>query len=164
GIFAPVSPGAHPRRSTAWTPHRLCIQLPAPARSARWRGLGCVSRVLRGRGPWNGRWWQAREGRWHTGVRSLCTPVTDGTTPRVVGFGESACLLATTGRGKRRGDGGELEMPQDARDHRLLGDDGNDVQGATSAKRTGAHIQPKDAAQQPSPRPVRRARVRFLPV
>src|SRR5438093_13538246 len=86
GIFAPVFPGAHPRNPTAWTPHRLCIQLPAPTRSARWRGLGCVSRVLRGRGPGHGRWWQAREGRWHTGVHRLRTPVTDGTTPRVVGL------------------------------------------------------------------------------
>jgi hypothetical protein len=49
--------------------------------------------------------------------------------------------LATTGRGNGRGNGGQLEMPQDTRDHRLLGDDGNDAQGAPSAKRTGAHIQ-----------------------
>src|SRR5262249_3197214 len=31
GLFAPVSPGTHPRTSAAWTPHRSCIQLPAPA-------------------------------------------------------------------------------------------------------------------------------------
>src|SRR2546428_1747304 len=117
GIFAPVSPGAHPRNPTAWTPHRLCIQLPAPTRSARWRGLGCVSRVLRGRGPGHSRWWQAREGRWHTGVHRLRTPVTDGTTPRVVGLVEHGACLAITGRGNGRWNGRELEMPQDTRDH-----------------------------------------------
>src|SRR5262249_30837823 len=88
----------------------------------------------------------------------------DETTPRVVDLVERAYLLAHTGWGNRRGDGGQLEMPQDTRDHRLLGDDGNDVQRATSAKRTGAHLQPKDAAQQPGPRPVRGACVRLLPV
>src|SRR5215831_4028644 len=31
GIFAPVSPGTHPRNPAAWTLHRLCLQLPAPA-------------------------------------------------------------------------------------------------------------------------------------
>src|SRR5262249_54550133 len=31
GIFAPVSAGTHPRHPAAWTLHRLCIQLPAPA-------------------------------------------------------------------------------------------------------------------------------------
>src|SRR5215472_3464359 len=82
-------------------PHRLDAASPlytaaCACRSARWRGLGCVSKLLRGRGPGNGQWWQAREGRWHTGVRSLCTPVTDGTTPRVVGLVESVCLRATT--------------------------------------------------------------------
>jgi hypothetical protein len=117
GIFAPVSPGAHPRNPTAWTPHRLCIQLPAPTRSARWRGLGCVSRVLRGRGLGHGRWWQAREGRWHTGVHRLCTHVTDGTTPRVVGLVEHGACVAITGQGNGRWNGRELEMPQDTRDH-----------------------------------------------
>ena len=78
--------------------------------------------------------------------RRCDAPVADETTPRVVGLVERAYLLAHTGRGHRRWDGRQLEMPQDARDHRLLGDDGNDVQGATTAQRTGAHIQPKDAA------------------
>ena len=31
GIFAPVSPGAHPRNPAAWTQRRLCVPLPAPA-------------------------------------------------------------------------------------------------------------------------------------
>ena len=30
GLFAPVSPGAHPRRPTARTPHRLFVPLPVP--------------------------------------------------------------------------------------------------------------------------------------
>src|SRR3989454_2912555 len=55
-------------------------------------------------------------------------------------------------------------MPQDARDHRLLGDDSNDPECTTSAKGTRDHLQAKDAAQQPGPRPVWGARLRFLPV
>src|SRR5215831_17745804 len=77
---------------------------------------------------------------------------------------ECEYLLATTGRGNGRGHGRQLEMPQDACDHRLLGDDRNDAECAPSAKRTGAHLQPKDAAQQLGPRPVRGTRVRLLPV
>src|SRR5207302_979468 len=125
--------------------------------------FGGVSRVLRGRGPGHGPRWQAREGGWHMGVPRFSTYVVDGTTPRGVDLVEHGACLATTGRGNGRGNGGQLEMPQDTRDHRLLGDDGNDAQGAPSAKRTGAHLQPKDAAQQPGPRPVRGARLR-LPV
>src|SRR5437870_10894810 len=106
---------------------------------------------------------QAREGGWHMGGPRFSTPVVDGTTPRGVDLVEHGACLATTGRGNGRGNGGQLEMPQDTRDHRLLGDDGNDAQGAPSAKRTGAHLQPKDAAQEPGPRPVRGARLR-LPV
>jgi hypothetical protein len=97
-------------------------------------------------------------------VPRLRTHVVDETTPRVVGSVESEYLLAHTGRGNRRWDGGELEMPQDARDHRLLGDDGNDAECAATAKGTRGHIQPKDAASQPGPRPVRGARVRLRPV
>jgi len=69
-----------------------------------------------------------------------------------------------TGRGYGRWDGRQLEMPQDARDHRLLGDDGHDPERAAAAKRTRGHLQPKDTAQQPGPRPVRGARVYLLPV
>ncbi len=72
--------------------------------------------------------------------------------------------MAPTGRGNRRWDRCQLEMPQDARDHRLLGDDSNDPERATAAKGTGGHIETKDAAQQPGPRPVRGARVRLRPV
>ena len=68
-------------------------------------------------------------------------------------------------------------MPQDARDHRLLGDGGNDPQCATAAqgkvarlppptqwRKTRGHIQRKDAPQQPGPVPIRGSRLRFLPV
>jgi len=54
--------------------------------------------------------------------------VADETTPRVVGLVESEYFLAHTGRGNRRWDGRQLEMPQDTRDHRLLGDDGNNTE------------------------------------
>src|SRR5215470_14177202 len=68
-------------------------------RSARWRDLGCGSRVLRGRGPENGRWWQAGEGRWHMRVPRLRTHVPEKTPPRGVGLVERDYLWATTGRG-----------------------------------------------------------------
>src|SRR6266699_4955183 len=97
-------------------------------------------------------------------LRRRYAHVADETTPRVVGLVEGRYLLAPTGRGNRRWDGGELEMPQDARDHRLLGDDGHDAERAPAAEGDGGHLQPKDAAQQPGPRPVRGARVRLLPV
>src|SRR5262249_33216008 len=87
--------------------------------------------------------------------------VADETTPRVVGLVEGGYLLVPTGRGYGWWHRRQLEMPQDTRDHRLLGDDGNDPECAPSAKRTGAHLQTKDAAQQPGPRPVRGARVRL---
>src|SRR5262249_42861081 len=41
----------------------------------------------------------------------------DESTPRVVGLVECAHLLATTGRGNGWGNGRQLEMPQDTRDH-----------------------------------------------
>src|SRR5262245_28852004 len=99
------------------------------------------------------------------GERRRCyAHVADATTPRVVDLIEYEAFLATTGRGHRRGDRRQLEMSEDTRNDRLLSDDGNDTQRDPAAKRTGAHIQPKDAAQQPSPGPVRGARVRFLRV
>ena len=98
GIFAPVSAGAPRCPATC------------ACRSARWRGAGGVSRVLRGRGSGHGRGWQAGEGGWHMGVPRLSTHVADGTTPRVMDLVERDSLLATTGRGNGRWDGGELEM------------------------------------------------------
>src|SRR5262249_39748073 len=90
--------------------------------------------------------------------------VADETTPRVVGLVEGGYLLVPTGRGYGWWHRRQLEMPQDTRDHRLLGDDGNDPECTPAAQRTGAHLQTKDAAQQPGPRPVRGGRVRLLPV
>ncbi len=45
-----------------------------------------------------------------------------------VGLVEREYLLATTGRGSGRRDGRQHAMTQDARDHRLMGDGGNDPQ------------------------------------
>jgi hypothetical protein len=50
-------------------------------------------------------------------IRRCYAHVADETTPRVVGLVEREYLLAPTGRGNRRWDGRQLEMPQDARDH-----------------------------------------------
>ena len=52
--------------------------------------------------------------------------VTARTPPRGVSLGERVYLVATTGRGNGRRDRCELEMPEDARDYCLLGEDGND--------------------------------------
>ena len=91
----------------------------------------------------------------HKGELRRCyAHVAVATTPRVVDFIEYEAFLATTGWGHGRWDGRELEMPEDTRHDRLLSDDGNDTQRAPAAKGTGAHIQPKDAAQQSGPRPV----------
>src|SRR5262245_21258472 len=72
--------------------------------------------------------------------------------------------LATTGRGNRRWNGGQLAVAQDAGHRRLLGDGGNDAQGATAAQRTGCHIQSKHATQQFGPVPIRGSRLRFIAV
>ncbi len=77
---------------------------------------------------------------------------------------EREYLLATTGRGNGRWNGGQLEVAQDAGHHRLLGDGGHDVQGAPAAQRTGRPIQINCAAQQPGPIPIRGSRLRVLAV
>ena len=97
-------------------------------------------------------------------MRYTCAHVADEITLRVVGFVASASLLATTGRCHGRWNGRELEMTQDAPDHRLLGDGGNDPECTTPAKRTWGHIQVKYPSQQPRPLPIRCFRLRFLAV
>jgi hypothetical protein len=63
-------------------------------------------------------------------------------TRDAVGLGNPiARCLATTGRGNRRWDGGQLAMTQDARDDRLLGHGGNNAERAASAKGTGGQQQ-----------------------
>jgi hypothetical protein len=164
GIFAPVAAGAHPRRPLRPDAAAPLDPATCACRSVRWRGSECVSRGLRGRGHGHGPRWQAGEGGWHPGVPRFSAHVADGTTPRGVDLGECEAFLASTGRSNGRWDRRQLEMPQDTCDHRLLGDDGNDPERTTTAKRTGAHIEPKDAAQQPGPRPVRGSWRRLLPV
>jgi hypothetical protein len=76
-----------------------------------------------------------------------CAHVAYETTRDVVGLGNPIeRFLARTGRYNGRWDGGKLEMTQDARDDRLLGNGGNNAERATSAKGTGAHIQIKHAS------------------
>ena len=48
-------------------------------------------------------------------------------------------VLGDNGQGNGRWHGGQLEVTQEARDHRFLGDGGNDPQGATAAQRTGGY-------------------------
>jgi hypothetical protein len=86
--------------------------------------------------------------------------VASETTRPVVGFVQSAAFLATTGRGNGRRDGRQLEMTQETRDDRLLGDGGNDPECAAAAqgkvaklppptqwRKTRGHIQGKDSPQ-----------------
>jgi hypothetical protein len=47
-------------------------------------------------------------------------------------------------------------MTQDARDHRLLDNGGNDPQHPLMAKRAGGQIEGKHPLQEPRPAPVRR--------
>jgi hypothetical protein len=81
-----------------------------------------------------------------------------------VGLVECEECWATTGRGKGRWHGRQLEMTEDACDHRLLGDDGNEAQGAPSAPGTRGHLQVKGTSQEPGPGPIRRARRRCLAI
>jgi len=74
-------------------------------------GLGTAG--CAGRGEDDNGMAQAHKGE----LRRCDAHVADATTPRVVGLVERAYLLAHTGRGHRRWDGRQLEMPQDARDH-----------------------------------------------
>ena len=62
------------------------------------------------------------------------------------------------------GTAASLQMTQDARDHRLLGDGGNDPERAASAQGTGGHIQGKHAPQQPRPAPARRPQAGLMPI
>ena len=69
-----------------------------------------------------------------------CTPVAHEATRDGVGLGHPVeRFLARTDRCNGRWDGRQLAMMQDARDHRLVGNSGNDPQRATAAKGTGGH-------------------------
>jgi hypothetical protein len=57
-------------------------------------------------------------------------------------------FLASTGRGKRRRVGRELQMAEHLPDHLGLGDGGNDPERATAAKGTCGHSQRKHAPQE----------------
>jgi len=61
-------------------------------------------------------------------IHRRCMRLAEETTPRVVGLVESEYFLATTGRCNRKWVGRRLEMTQDARDDRLLGDGGNNAE------------------------------------
>jgi len=84
---------------------------------------------------------------WHTalphtrGERHLRGTHIASETPRHgVGLGKRVCLLASTGWGNRRWDGRKLKMPQDARDHRLLDNNGNDAERTPAAPGTRGHL------------------------
>ena len=77
-------------------------------------------------------------------------------TRAVVGLGNpvNRCL-ASTGWGNGRWDGRELEMAEDTRDHRLLGDDGNEPQHALLTPGAAYHLHAKDPLEQARPAPTR---------
>ena len=55
-------------------------------------------------------------------------------------------------------------MTQDTRDHRCLGQGGNDPERAASAQGTGGHIQVTHTPQQSCPAPARCPRVGLMPI
>ena len=73
------------------------------------------------------------------------------------------CFLTRTGGNNGRWDRRKVQMPEDPRDHRLVGDSGHDPERTTSAKREGGHIQSKHAPQQPRPAPARCSSVGLIP-
>src|SRR5262249_20871846 len=86
-------------------------------------------------------------------------------------------FVASTGRGKRRRVGRELQMAEHLSDYRGLGDGGNEPERATAAqgkvarlppptqwRKTRGHIQSKHAPQEPGPAPGRGSSLRLLPV
>ena len=109
-------------------------------------------------------------GRCQTGLHR-CKGATYSATARTspmshagVGLVKRAERLATTGRGHGRWNGGQMEVAQDAGQHRLLSDGSKDAQGATAAKRTGCHSQSKHATQLSGPVPIRCCRLRCIAV
>jgi hypothetical protein len=73
------------------------------------------------------------------------------------------CFLTRTGGSNGRWDVRKVQMPEDPRDHRLVGDGGHDPERTASAKRAGSYIQSKHAPQQPRPAPARRSSVGLIP-
>jgi hypothetical protein len=71
------------------------------------------------------------------------------TTLHVVGLAKSEEFLATTDRGNGRRDGRQLEMTEDTRDHRLLGNSGNDPERAASAQGTRGTDRKNNVTTQP---------------
>jgi hypothetical protein len=55
-------------------------------------------------------------------------------------------------------------MTQDTRDHRFLGQGGNDAECTAPAQGAGGYSQVKHAPQQSCPAPVRCSRVGLLPI
>jgi hypothetical protein len=98
------------------------------------------------------------------GAQYIAAGRTSSMGARCVGFVEREEFLASTGRGNRRWDGGQLAMTQDARDDRLLGNSSNKTERAAAAQGTSGHIQRKYTPQEPGPAPGRGPKRRLLPV
>jgi hypothetical protein len=73
------------------------------------------------------------------------------------------CFLTRTGGSNGRWDGRKVQMPEDPRDHRLVGDGGHDPERTAAAKRVSGHIQSKHTPQQPRPAPARCSSVGLIP-
>ncbi len=152
--LAGPAPLAQPRRRPRLPGRWRAAPRAAPARrrglqpgGARWRTVWTGTAA--GGDDFKGDSTRISKGILHAqrGERHLrCAHIASETTRDVVGLGNpiERCL-ASTGRGKRRWDGGELAMTQDARDDRLLGNSSNNTERAASAKGTGGHIQRKHA-------------------
>jgi hypothetical protein len=149
--LAPASPAAGPAspRALAGRPARRPRPPARPAARRRAVAHGLDRHRCWGGDDFKGDSTRISKGILHAqrGERHLrCAHIASETTRDVVGLGNpiERCL-ASTGRGKRRWDGGQLAMTQDARDDRLLGNSSNNTERAASAKGTGGHIQRKHA-------------------
>ena len=92
-----------------------------------------VAEVWRGEDLGTAGFRKAGGGRFQTGFHS-CNGANYAAAARTSPMGHTGVslvkgeyLLATTGWSNGRWDGGQLEVAQDARDERLLGDGGNDA-------------------------------------
>src|SRR5262249_27683672 len=127
-------PAADPAAPWALAGHPACRPRP-PVRPAARRHAGAHGldrpRCCWGGGDCNGG--STRLGKERTRAQGGGTP--PPRPPRPAGFGNPITRgWASTGRGNRRWDGGQLAMTQDTRDDRLLGHSRNNTERAAAAK------------------------------
>ena len=146
-------------------------------------GEGRASGVYQGRGPRDHRFEDAEGGRFQTGIQAQRDEIHRCGAHLAYGPTLAWASSNTNISWRRRAGamGGGTEASWRWRRMRVMTDSwvkvarlppptqwrkngSNDAQGATPAKRTGGHIQIKNAAEQPGPVPVRGSCLRFFAV